>query len=96
MPVLVELFVVGRRSRPRRRKRPSCGASFRRRSRDTHNNPDPGGIQRQAGADLPTDKVYADWTVGTDPKIHLTAVKALFDSGATIVNIHSGQPDQRR
>jgi TAT-translocated FGD2 family F420-dependent dehydrogenase len=61
-----------------------------------HNNPDPRDIQRQAVATMPLDKVYADWSVGTDPQTHIDAIRELFDSGATIVNIHSGQPDQKR
>jgi len=37
-----------------------------------------------------------EWPVSTDPAVHIAAVKELFDSGATIVNIHSGQADQRK
>lgn len=28
--------------------------------------------------------------------VHIKKIAELFDSGATIVNIHSGQPDQER
>ena len=28
--------------------------------------------------------------------MHISAIQQLFDSGATIVNIHSGQPDQKK
>jgi F420-dependent hydroxymycolic acid dehydrogenase len=31
-----------------------------------------------------------------DPGIHIAALQKLFDSGATIVNVHSGQADQRK
>jgi hypothetical protein len=34
--------------------------------------------------------------VSTDPQVHIKAVIDLFQSGATIVNIHSGQPDQKK
>jgi TAT-translocated FGD2 family F420-dependent dehydrogenase len=61
-----------------------------------HNIPDPAEIERRAKADLPLEKVYGDWTVSTDPKVHIEAVRKLFDGGATIVNIHSGQPDQSK
>lgn len=61
-----------------------------------HNNPDPRSIQRDAADSLSLEQVYADWPVSTDPKIHIDAINALFDSGATIVNIHSGQQDQKR
>jgi hypothetical protein len=40
--------------------------------------------------------VYADWSVGTDPEVHIEAIRKLFASGATLVNIHSGQADQRK
>jgi F420-dependent hydroxymycolic acid dehydrogenase len=46
--------------------------------------------------DLPLPKVYADWTVSTDPAVHVKAINKLFDSGISIVNIHSGQPEQRK
>jgi hypothetical protein len=40
--------------------------------------------------------VYGDWPVSTDPAVHIEAIQKLFASGATIVNIHSGQPDQMK
>jgi F420-dependent hydroxymycolic acid dehydrogenase len=40
--------------------------------------------------------VFADWPVGNDPTVHIAAIDKLFDSGATIVNIHSGQADQQK
>jgi alkanesulfonate monooxygenase SsuD/methylene tetrahydromethanopterin reductase-like flavin-dependent oxidoreductase (luciferase family) len=61
-----------------------------------YNNPDPAAIQSQAEADLPLDKVFADWPVGTDPAVHIDAIEELFAAGATIVNIHSGQDDQKK
>ena len=30
--------------------------------------------------------------MGTDPNVHLKTINELFESGTTIVNIHSGQP----
>jgi coenzyme F420-dependent glucose-6-phosphate dehydrogenase len=41
-------------------------------------------------------KVYGDWTVSSNPETHAQKIKKLFDSGVTIVNIHSGQPDQQK
>jgi hypothetical protein len=38
----------------------------------------------------------ADWPIGTDPKLHIEAIEKLFGSGATIVNIHAGQADQKK
>lgn len=40
--------------------------------------------------------MFGEWPIGTDPAIHIEAINKLFDSGATIVNIHSGQPDQKK
>jgi TAT-translocated FGD2 family F420-dependent dehydrogenase len=60
------------------------------------NDPDPRSIQSRAEKELPLEKVYSDWAVGTDAAAHLKKVNELFESGATIVNIHSGQPDQMR
>jgi F420-dependent hydroxymycolic acid dehydrogenase len=61
-----------------------------------HNIPDPAEIERHAQAELPLEKVYGDWPISTDPKVHIEAVQKLFDSGVTIVNIHAGHPDQSR
>ncbi len=57
---------------------------------------DPATIQQQADAQTPLHEVLKSWAVGTDPAVHVNAVRELFDSGATIVNIHSGQPDQKK
>jgi hypothetical protein len=40
--------------------------------------------------------VIEGWAIGTDPAVHIQAIETLFKSGVTIVNIHSGQPEQRR
>ena len=57
---------------------------------------DPEQIERQANRELPLEEVYSNWPVSTDPEVHVKAVKELFDSGVTIVNIHSGQADPHR
>jgi TAT-translocated FGD2 family F420-dependent dehydrogenase len=57
---------------------------------------DPLTIEQRASAEIPLEKVYADWAVGTDPEVHVKCLSDLFDSGATEVHIHSGQPDQKR
>ena len=95
MPVLIEQFVVvgdqdeARRAAELWRFIPNAFKKY-------YNNPDPAAIQQQAEADVPLDKIIADWPVGTDPGVHREAIAKLFDSGATIVNIHSGQPDQKK
>ncbi len=95
MPVLVEQFVVvGDKSEAE--KSAELWRFIPKAFKKYHNNPDPADIQRQAEADLPLEKVYGDWVVGTDPEPHVNAVEQLFESGATIVNIHSGQPDQKK
>jgi TAT-translocated FGD2 family F420-dependent dehydrogenase len=60
------------------------------------NIPDPAQIERRAQAELPLPKVFGDWTVSSSPDAHIQTIKQLFDSGVTIVNIHSGQPDQQK
>ena len=57
---------------------------------------DPSEIEQKAAAETSIDEVLKSWAVGIDPAVHIEAVRALFDSGASIVNIHSGQPDQKR
>ena len=61
-----------------------------------YNIPSPKTIQRRAETEIPLEQVYSEWPVGTDPAVHLKKLTELFDSGATMVNIHSGQSDQRR
>ena len=58
--------------------------------------PDPAQIEQRARGELPLPKVYGDWTVSSDPAAHVQMINELFDSGVTIVNIHSGQRDQRK
>jgi TAT-translocated FGD2 family F420-dependent dehydrogenase len=95
MPVLVEAFVVvGGQAEAR-----TAAQSWNfipKAFKGYQNIPDPATIQRRAVAELPLPKVYGDWTVSTDPAAHVKAVKELLESGATIVNIHSGQPNQQR
>ncbi len=95
MPVLVEQFVVvGDTSEARRAAElwRFLPKSFKK----YYNNPDPAGIQQQAESELPLEQVFGAWPIGTDPAIHVAAIAQLFDSGATIVNIHSGQADQKK
>jgi F420-dependent hydroxymycolic acid dehydrogenase len=57
---------------------------------------DPLTIEQRANTEVPLEKVYADWAIGTDPEVHVKCLSDLFESGATGVHIHSGQPDQKR
>jgi TAT-translocated FGD2 family F420-dependent dehydrogenase len=61
-----------------------------------YNIRDPKEIERRATAEIPLEKVYEGWPVGTDPAAHVKTLTELFESGATQVHIHSGQKDQRR
>jgi F420-dependent hydroxymycolic acid dehydrogenase len=61
-----------------------------------YDNPSPGGIQHLAEQQIPISEVVKSWAVGTDPEVHIRKLQSLFDSGASIVNVHSGQPDQER
>ncbi len=57
---------------------------------------DPTEIQRRAEAEVPLDKVLADWCVSANPNVHIDAMLRLFDSGVKLVNIHASQTDQHR
>jgi TAT-translocated FGD2 family F420-dependent dehydrogenase len=95
MPVLVEQFVVvGDHSEAAQAARlwrflPKAFETY-------YDITDPAEIQRRAEAELPLDDVYGEWSVGTDPEVHVAAIRELFESGATLVNIHSGQADQKK
>jgi F420-dependent hydroxymycolic acid dehydrogenase len=58
------------------------------------NVPNPADIQRKADDGTPIQEVLNGWAIGTDPAVHIRKMRDLFDSGASIVNVHSGQPDQ--
>ena len=94
LPVLVEQFVVvgdeseARKAAPLWRFLPKAFKGYQ-------NIPDPREIQRRAEAQIPIPKLIGDWTVSTDPAVHIEAMKDLFNSGVTIVNVHSGQADQQ-
>jgi F420-dependent hydroxymycolic acid dehydrogenase len=95
MPVLVEAFVVlGDQSEAQASAKlwnfiPKAFKGYQ-------NIPDPAEIERRAQAELPLPKVYGDWTVSSSPDAHVQTIKKLFDSGVSIVNIHSGQADQQK
>jgi hypothetical protein len=56
-----------------------------------------GGRGRQAPTKrLLLEQVSGDWPVSTDPSVHVEVLKKLFDSDVTIVNVHSGQPNQQK
>ncbi len=95
MPVLVEQYVVvgdktdAKKAAELWRFGPKAFKSY-------YNIRDPKEIQKRADSEVPLEKVYGDWPVSTDPSVHAKAITDLFDSGATIVNIHCGQEDQKR
>ena len=95
MPVLVESFVVvGDQSEA---QAPAKLWNFIPKAFKGYENiSDPAQIERRAREELPLPKVYGDWTVSTDPKAHVEAITKLFDSGVSIVNVHSGQADQQK
>ncbi len=95
MPVLVEQFVVVG-DRAEAEESAKLWRFIPKAFKKYVEVPDPVEIQREAEADLPLEQVYKDWPCGTDPAVHTSAIEALFASGVTIVNIHSGQKDQEK
>jgi F420-dependent hydroxymycolic acid dehydrogenase len=94
MPVLIEQFVaVGDTAEAEQAAElwRFVGKAFE----GYHNIRDPAEIQRRAEAEVPLDEVMKSFLIGTDPKRHIQAIEKLFASGATIVNIHAGQKDQK-
>lgn len=95
MPVLVEQYVVvgdendAKKAAELWRFGPKAFSDY-------YNVRDPQEIEKRADAEVPLQKVYRDWPVSTDPQAHLKTIHALFSSGVSIVNIHCGQPDQKK
>jgi TAT-translocated FGD2 family F420-dependent dehydrogenase len=82
----VEMFaVVGDNAQANR------AADLWRFSAGGFDQPNPAEIQRSA-ASVPLDKVLANWTVGTDPATHVTAVQSILDAGA-VPFMHFPQDD---
>ncbi|MBV8893667.1 MAG: TIGR03557 family F420-dependent LLM class oxidoreductase [Acidobacteria bacterium] len=61
-----------------------------------YNIPSPVEIEQLADQQVPLSQVIAQWVVGTDPSVHINAINELFNSGVSVVEIVSGQPDQQR
>jgi TAT-translocated FGD2 family F420-dependent dehydrogenase len=95
MPVLVEAFVVvGDQNEAQTAAK--LWNFILKAFKGYQNIPDPAQIERRAQSELPLPKVFGDWTVSASPEAHVQTIKKLLDSGVTIVNVHSGQPDQQR
>ena len=95
MPVLVEQFViVGDKDEAQRAA--ELWRFIPKGFRKYYNLADPAAIQEQADSEIPLEQILGEWPIGSDPAIHQGAIEKLFDSGATIVNIHSGQSDQNK
>jgi F420-dependent hydroxymycolic acid dehydrogenase len=61
-----------------------------------YNFRDPKEIEGRAMREVTPEQVTEGWPISTDPNTHIEVARKLFDSGATMVNIHSGQRDQLR
>jgi TAT-translocated FGD2 family F420-dependent dehydrogenase len=95
MPVLVEQFVVVGDTADA--QNPAALWRFLPRAFKTYYNIEsPLEIQRQALSQISFDQLVKDFTISTDPKAHIAKMQELFDSGVSIVNVHSGQADQKR
>jgi F420-dependent hydroxymycolic acid dehydrogenase len=95
MPVLVEQFVVVG-DKDEAAQAAELWRFIPKAFKKYYNAPAPAQIQEEAQQELSLEKVFADWPIGNDPTMHIAAIDKLFDSGATIVNIHSGQADQQK
>jgi len=95
MPVLVEAFVtVGDQAEAK--KAAELWRFLPKAFKTYYNVRDPKEIQNEADREIKLEDLISDWAVGTDPNIHVKKVQELFDSGVWIVNIHSGQADQKK
>jgi F420-dependent hydroxymycolic acid dehydrogenase len=95
MPVLIEQYVVVGDQQVAKQ----AGQLWRfgpKAFKGLYNVPSAVEIQQKAESEIPMEEVLKSWAIGTDPAVHLKKMHEVFESGATIVNIHSGQPDQAR
>lgn len=95
MPVLVEQFVaVGEQSQAEQAA--ELWRFIPKGFKTLYDIADPAQIQQRAEAEIPLEQIIKEWPTGIDPRVHVAKVRELFDSGASIVNIHAGQMDQQR
>lgn len=95
MPVLIEQYVVvgGQAEAQRAAELWRFGPKA---FKGLFNVPDPARIQQRAEAETPIEEVTKSWVVSADPAAHIAKIRELQESGVSIVNIHTGQPDQKR
>jgi F420-dependent hydroxymycolic acid dehydrogenase len=95
IPVLVEQYVVvgGQKERNEAVARWRFGPKA---WKPYFNISDPKKIEARAMREVPAEEVSEGWPMSTDPAEHLKVIEQLFKSGATMVNIHTGQSDQLR
>jgi TAT-translocated FGD2 family F420-dependent dehydrogenase len=97
MPVLIEQFVfVGDRSEAEKSASARLWRFIPKAFKTYFNDPDPASIQRRAEADLSIDETLEGWVIGSEADAHAKGIQELFDAGATIVNVHAPQADQKR
>jgi alkanesulfonate monooxygenase SsuD/methylene tetrahydromethanopterin reductase-like flavin-dependent oxidoreductase (luciferase family) len=77
MPVLIEQFVVVG-DKGDAAKAAALWRFLPKAFKTYYNMPDPAAIEQRAGAELPLEKVFADWPIDTDPAIHIAALQKLF------------------
>jgi F420-dependent hydroxymycolic acid dehydrogenase len=94
MPVLIEIFVVAGDKKTAERAA-QLWRFIPKAFQGYHDIASPQEIQRRAEAEVSLEQVYEQWTISTDADEHIEKIAELFQGGATIVNIHSGQPDQQ-
>ncbi len=95
MPVMIEHFVVVG-GKDEANKAAEYWRFLPKAWKPYFNIESPVTINQRADAEVPLDKLLATWTVGPDAKTHIDGIKELFESGVTIINVHSGQPDQQK
>lgn len=95
MPVLVEQYVVVG-GEDQAKKAAELWRFGPKAFKKYYNVRDPEEIQKEADSEIPLDEVYSEWPVSTDPQVHIKKVNELFESGVSIVNVHSGQADQKK
>ena len=94
MPVMTELFVV--LGTERDAQRPAELWRFLPKAFKGYQNiVSPSDVEERAAKEIPLSKVMAEWLISSEPAKHVQKIQELRASGISIVNIHSGQEDQR-
>ncbi len=94
LPIIVELYAVVGGEREARQSADLWHFTPNSWKHGYFDEVSPVRIQENAEREIPLEAVYKDWPVGTDPEVHVNAIRETAANGATHVVITTATPNQ--